>query len=122
GFRPALDAIPGGVADRAQLMTVNSPGTPTGGTETPEFYERLFAWAEQHDVFLVSDIAYCDLPLEPDYRAHSFLEFDRAKKRSVEFHSFSKTFSMQGWRIGFVVGNADAMARLSKFKANTPFP
>ncbi len=120
-FRPDLAAIPDAVADRAQLMTVNFPGNPTGGTETPEFYERLLAWAEKHDVFVVSDIAYCDISLDPTYRAHSFLEFDRAKKRSVEFHSFSKSYSMQGWRIGFVVGNADAMARLAKIKANTDF-
>jgi LL-diaminopimelate aminotransferase len=120
-YRPDLSAIPDAVADRSHLITINFPGNPTGGTETPETYERLLAWAEKHDVFVVSDIAYCDLPLEADYRAHSFLEFDRAKKRSVEYHSFSKSYSMQGWRIGFVVGNADAIGRLAKIKANMDF-
>jgi len=120
-FRPDLAAIPGAVADRAQLITINYPGNPTGGTETPEFYDQLLAWADRHDVFVISDIAYCDLSLEPDYRSRSFLEFDRAKKRSVEFHSFSKSYSMQGWRIGFVVGNAEAIARLAKIKANMDF-
>lgn len=120
-YRPDLAAIPDAVADRSHLITINFPGNPTGGTETPETYERLLAWAEKHDVFVISDIAYCDLPLDDDYRAHSFLEFDRAKKRSVEFHSFSKSYSMQGWRIGFVTGNADAIARLAKIKANMDF-
>lgn len=121
GYRPDLAAIPDAVADRAHLITINFPGNPTGGTETAETYERLLAWAEKHDVFVVSDIAYCDLPLDADYRARSFLEFDRAKKRSVEYHSFSKSYSMQGWRIGFVTGNAEALGRLAKIKANMDF-
>ncbi len=120
-FRPDLAAIPGPVADRSHLITINFPGNPTGGTETAESYERLLAWSKQHDVFVVSDIAYCDLPLEPTYRAHSFLEFDRRKERTVEYHSFSKSYSMQGWRVGFVTGNAEAIGRLSKIKANMDF-
>ena len=120
-FRPNLDAIPGEVADRAHLITINFPGNPTGGTETPEFYEKLNAWATKHDTFVISDIAYCDLPLEDGYRSRSFLEFDREKKRSVEYHSFSKSYSMQGWRVGFVVGNAEAIGRLQKIKANMDF-
>jgi len=120
-FRPDLDAIPNEVADRSHLITINFPGNPTGGTETPEFYDKLYSWATKHDVFVVSDIAYCDLSLEPDYRAHSFLQFDKEKKRTVEYHSFSKSYSMQGWRVGFVVGNADAIGRLAKIKANMDF-
>ena len=120
-FRPNLDAIPGEVADRAHLITINFPGNPTGGTETPEFYEKLNAWATKHDTFVISDIAYCDLSLEEGYRSRSFLEFDREKKRSVEYHSFSKSYSMQGWRVGFVVGNAEAIGRLQKIKANMDF-
>jgi LL-diaminopimelate aminotransferase len=120
-FRPNLDAIPGEVADRAHLITINFPGNPTGGTETPEFYEKLNAWAAKHDTFVISDIAYCDLSLEDGYRSRSFLEFDREKKRSVEYHSFSKSYSMQGWRVGFVVGNAEAIGRLQKIKANMDF-
>ncbi len=120
-FRPDLAAIPNEVADRSHLITINFPGNPTGGTETPEFYEQLNAWATKHDTFVVSDIAYCDLSLEPDYRSRSFLEFDTKKARTVEYHSFSKSYSMQGWRIGFVVGNADAIGRLAKIKANMDF-
>jgi len=120
-FRPNLDAIPGEVADRAHLITINFPGNPTGGTETPEFYEKLNAWATKHDTFVISDIAYCDLSLEEGYRSRSFLEFDKEKNRSVEYHSFSKSYSMQGWRVGFVVGNAEAIGRLQKIKANMDF-
>ncbi len=121
GFRPNLSAIPDSVADESHLITVNFPGNPTGGTETPEFYEELLAWSKKHDVFVISDIAYCDLPLDPTYRCRSFLEFDKNKERTVEYHSFSKSYSMQGWRIGFCVGNAEAIGRLQKIKANMDF-
>src|SRR5207245_944391 len=73
------------------------------------------------DLFLVSDIAYCDLSLDPGYRARSVLEFDRDKERTLEFHSFSKSYSMQGWRVGFAAGNAEAVAHLLKIKSNMDF-
>ena len=63
----------------------------------------------------------CDLSLDPGYRARSFLEFDRDKERTLEFHSFSKSYSMQGWRVGFAAGSADAVANLLKIKSNMDF-
>src|SRR5262249_17497634 len=101
---PDLSAISTEDARRAKVMCVNFPNNPTGGVEAPEFYQDLFRFARDHDLFIVSDIAYCDLSLDPSYRGRSFLEFDRDKERSLEFHSFSKSYSMQGWRVGFCAG------------------
>jgi LL-diaminopimelate aminotransferase len=70
---------------------------------------------------VVSDIAYCDLSLDPAYRARSFLQFDRDRERTIEFHSFSKSYSMQGWRVGFASGNVDAIADLVRIKSNMDF-
>jgi len=70
---------------------------------------------------VVSDIAYCDLPLDPSYRARSFLQHDRDRERTLEFHSFSKSYSMQGWRLGFAAGNADIVANLTRIKSNMDF-
>jgi LL-diaminopimelate aminotransferase len=120
-FRPDLASIPRDEARRAKAIFVNFPGNPTGGTETPELYQELLAFAREHDLFVVSDIAYCDLSLDPGYRARSLLEFDRDKERTIEFHSFSKSYSMQGWRIGFATGNADAIAHMTKIKSNMDF-
>jgi len=114
------DDAAGEISDDGRTTFPHDPAAGLHGPG-PEFYDRLFAWAEKHDVFVISDIAYCDLSLEPSYRCQSFLEFDRTKKRTVEYHSFSKSYSMQGWRIGFVVGNADAIGRLAKIKANMDF-
>ena len=121
GFLPDLSSISTDDARRAKVIAVNFPNNPTGATETPEFYADLLRFAREFDLFVLSDIAYCDLSLDPSYRARSFLEFDRDKERTVEFHSFSKSYSMQGWRVGFAAGNAEAIAHLLKVKSNTDF-
>jgi LL-diaminopimelate aminotransferase len=120
-FRPDLASIPRDEAARAKAIFVNFPGNPTGGVETTEFYQDLHRFARDHDLFVVSDIAYCDLSLDPGYRARSFLEFDRSKERTIEFHSFSKSYSMQGWRVGFATGSAEAIDHMIKIKSNMDF-
>lgn len=121
GFQPDLGAISADDARRAKIICVNFPNNPTGGVETPEFYRELLAWARRNEIFVVSDIAYCDISLDPSYRAQSFLEYDRDKERTLEFHSFSKSYSMQGWRIGFCAGNRQAVANVLKAKSNMDF-
>jgi LL-diaminopimelate aminotransferase len=121
GWRPDLSAIPTEEARRAKAIAVNFPNNPTAGTETAEFYQELLRFARDHDLFVISDIAYCDLSLDPSYRARSFLEFDRDKERTVEFHSFSKSYSMQGWRVAFATGHAPALARMHQIKSNTDY-
>ncbi|HET7224716.1 MAG TPA: aminotransferase class I/II-fold pyridoxal phosphate-dependent enzyme [Candidatus Eisenbacteria bacterium] len=121
GFLPDLGAISPEDARRAKIICVNFPNNPTGGVETPEFYRELLAWARRNEIFVVSDIAYCDISLDPSYRAQSFLEYDRDKERTLEFHSFSKSYSMQGWRIGFCAGNRQAVANVLKAKSNMDF-
>ena len=120
-FRPNLAAIPEDEARRAKVMFLNFPNNPTGGTETAEMYDEVLSFARHHDLFVVSDIAYCDLSLDPSYRGRSFLQHDRDKERTLEFHSFSKSYSMQGWRLGFAAGNADIVANLARIKSNMDF-
>jgi LL-diaminopimelate aminotransferase len=118
---PDLSAIPTDEARRAKAISINFPNNPTGAVETPAFYQELFAFAREYDLFVISDIAYCDLSLDPSYRTRSFLEFDRDKERSIEFHSFSKSYSMQGWRLGLATGNRDALARIVRLKSNMDY-
>jgi len=120
-FLPDLSAIPVEEARRAKAIAVNFPNNPTAATETAEFYQDLLRFARDYDLFVISDIAYCDLSLDPSYRAHSFLEFDRDRERTVEFHSFSKSYSMQGWRVAFAAGHAEALGRMHKIKSNTDY-
>jgi len=120
-FRPDLSAIPDDEARRAKVLFLNFPNNPTGGTETAEVYDQVLEFARRYDLFVVSDIAYCDLSHESSYRARSFLQHDRDRERTLEFHSFSKSYSMQGWRLGFAAGNADIVANLARIKSNMDF-
>jgi LL-diaminopimelate aminotransferase len=121
GFHPDLESIPPDVAAKAEVLLINYPNNPTGATETRELYERVLAYAEKHDLLVVSDIAYAELNLEPDYRCMSFLELPGAKERAIEFYSFSKTYSMPGWRLGFVVGNRTVVKNMLNIKTNMDF-
>lgn len=117
GFLPAFDAIPTSVLDKAKLMFVNYPNNPTGAHADDDFYERTLSLAGKHDILVCHDAAYSEIAYD-GYRPRSILEFDKNKVYSVEFHSLSKTYCMTGWRIGFAVGNKDAIANLGKLKTN----
>lgn len=117
GFLPDLDAIPAEVARRAKLLYLNYPNNPTAAVASHEFFARVVAFARRHGIIVCHDAMYSELRFD-DYRPPSFLETPGAAEVGVEFHSLSKTYSMTGWRIGFCVGNAAAVAGLGKVKTN----
>jgi LL-diaminopimelate aminotransferase len=116
GFLPDLDAIPPDVAARAKILYVNYPNNPTGATATREFYAKCVAFAKKHGTIVVSDEAYAELYYEE--APPSFLEVPGAKEVGVVVHSMTKTFSMAGWRVAWVAGNAEIVEHLRGFKAN----
>jgi len=120
-FRPDLKAIPQDVLEKAKLILINYPNNPTGAVETRELYEDVLNLATMHDLIVISDIAYAELNLEPTYRSISFLEIPGAKERTIEFYSFSKTYSMPGWRLGFAAGDPTLIGNLLKIKTNMDF-
>ena len=71
----------------------------------------------RNNVILAHDNAYSEIAYD-GYRAPSVFEVEGARECAVEFHSLSKTFSMTGWRVGFVVGNAQLVGALGKVKTN----
>ncbi len=120
GFQLDLDAISEEDAGRAKLLIVNYPNNPTGARVELEFYERAVDFARRHDVLLVSDLAYSELTFGGT-PAPSALEIADAKDVTLEFHSFSKTFSMAGLRIGFAVGNAEGIEALAAYRTNVGY-
>jgi LL-diaminopimelate aminotransferase len=120
-FRIDVNAIPADKARRAKLMLVNYPGNPTGACCDLDHYREILDFADEHDIVVASDIAYADLGLEPDAPTPSFLQLPEARGRTVEFYSFSKTYSMPGWRVGFMAGNAEIVRLLLKVKSNMDF-
>lgn len=117
GFLPDLDAIPIDVLSRAKILFLNYPNNPTGATCSRQFFEKVVAFAQQHNIIVAHDAAYSEMYYDGE-KPMSFLGVDGAKEVGVEFHSLSKTFSMTGWRIGFVVGNKDIIKGLATVKDN----
>jgi len=117
GFLPDLNAIPEDVAKRAKLMFLNSPNNPTSVVAGKDFFDRVVAFALEHQIIVCHDAAYSEIYYD-GRRPPSFLEVEGAKDVGIEFHSLSKTFNMTGWRIGFAVGNKQILAGLGKVKSN----
>jgi LL-diaminopimelate aminotransferase len=117
GFLPDLGAIPGDIAAKSKLMHINYPNNPTGAVCDKNFYEKVVAFAREHNVIVCSDAAYTEISFD-GYNPPSFLEVEGAMEVGVEFHSLSKTFNMTGWRVGMAVGNADMIGAIAKVKAN----
>jgi len=116
GWLPDLDAIDAETAAAAKLIYVNYPNNPTAAVADLAWYERLVEWAREHRVIVAADAAYNEVYFE--HAPPSVLEVPGAREVAVEFHSLSKTFNMTGWRIGFVVGNAEIISALAAVKGN----
>jgi LL-diaminopimelate aminotransferase len=116
GFLPDLDAIPSDIAKRAKIFYVNYPNNPTGATATLDFYKKCVAFAQKWGTIVVSDEAYAELYYEE--APNSFLEVPGAREVGVAVHSMTKTFSMAGWRMAWVCGNAEVVETMRGFKAN----
>ncbi|MBN1521068.1 MAG: aminotransferase class I/II-fold pyridoxal phosphate-dependent enzyme, partial [Candidatus Aureabacteria bacterium] len=102
---------------RARLMHINYPNNPTAAVATKDFFRQVIDFANEHNIIVCHDAAYTEIAYD-GYQAPSFLEIDGAKDVGIEFHSFSKTYNMTGWRIAFAVGNGNVISGLAKVKSN----
>jgi LL-diaminopimelate aminotransferase len=116
GFLPDSKDLDRLATPRTRLVFVNYPNNPTGASAPLEFYGRLVDWASRRGMIVASDAAYSELYY--DEPPPSILQVPGARERSIEFHSFSKTFNMTGWRIGFAAGAAPLVEALVRLKAN----
>lgn len=118
GFLPDLDSIPSDAADKAKIMFVNYPNNPTAAVADEVFFERLVAFARKHEIVVLADNAYSEVYFEESDRPISIMSVKGAREISLEIHSFSKTFNMTGWRIGFVVGGKNLVDAFLTLKSN----
>lgn len=117
GYLPDLEEIPDELAGRAKLMYLCYPHMPTGAVAELDFYEKLVDFARTNDILVCVDMAYSELSYD-GYKSRSVLQIGGAKDVAIEVHSLSKTYNMTGWRLGYAVGNADALDALEKLKSN----
>jgi len=114
---PDLTKIPQEVARRAKIMVINYPNNPTTAVvKDTTFFKEVVAFAKKYDLIVLHDFAYCDICFD-GYRAPSFLQTPGAKDVGVEFCTFSKTYSMAGWRIGYAGGNSAILNPLQRLKS-----
>ncbi|MEI6218731.1 MAG: LL-diaminopimelate aminotransferase [bacterium] len=116
GFLPALNAIDPAVAKKAKLFYVNYPNNPTGASATPEFFDRLIAFARANNILIVHDAAYATLAFGA--KPLSILSRPGGREVAIELHSMSKCCSMTGWRLGFVAGNPLLVQAFAEVKDN----
>ncbi|MFH1017595.1 MAG: LL-diaminopimelate aminotransferase [Pseudomonadota bacterium] len=117
GYLPVLRDIPQNVADKARLMFLNYPNNPTAAIANEDFFKEVVAFARKHEILVCHDAAYTEVILG-GVESPSFLATPGALDVGIEFHSLSKTFNMTGWRVGFAVGNREAIAALGHVKTN----
>ncbi|MCE3222442.1 MAG: yfdZ [Nitrospira sp.] len=101
---------------RPRILVINFPHNPTTAVVDLEFFKKIVAFAKEHDVIVVHDLAYADIAFD-GYKAPSFLQVPEAKDVGVEFYTLSKAYNMPGWRVGFCVGNREVIGALAKIKS-----
>jgi alanine-synthesizing transaminase len=101
---------------RPRILVINFPHNPTTAVVDLEFFKKIVAFAKEHDVIVIHDLAYADIVFD-GYKAPSFLQVPEAKDVGVEFYTLSKAYNMPGWRVGFCVGNREVVGALAKLKS-----
>ncbi len=119
-YLPDLKSIPEAVAKRAKIFIINYPNNPTGATAPVEFLEEIVEYCRKYNILLISDLAYGEVCYD-NYRPTSIFKIKGAKDVAMEFHSFSKTFNMAGWRVGFACGKKEFIDALSAMKNNLDY-
>lgn len=106
GFQPSTAAIDAAFSDRTRVVVLNSPHNPTGSILAAEHVDRIVALAARHDAVIVSDEVYEHLVF--DGRQHVPVAATAgAAARTLTVSSAAKTFSVTGWKIGWITGSAD---------------
>ncbi|MCF6141664.1 aminotransferase class I/II-fold pyridoxal phosphate-dependent enzyme [Flavobacterium sp. K77] len=114
-WEPDFEALEQLDLSKVKIMWIGYPHMPTGARGSLELFEKLVAFAAKHEILLVNDNPYSfvlnDNPM-------SLLQVKGAKEVALELNSLSKTFNMAGWRVGMVLGNANAIDAVLKVKSN----
>ncbi|HEX3028733.1 MAG TPA: aminotransferase class I/II-fold pyridoxal phosphate-dependent enzyme, partial [Clostridia bacterium] len=117
GFLPDVSIIPKEVARRSKILFVNYPNNPTGKVANIDFYQRIVDYGAKNNIVVCNDNAYSEFTYD-GISAPSILQADGAMETAVEFHSLSKSYNRTGWRLGYAVGNKEAISKLKKMKNN----
>ena len=122
-FTPDMDEVFNKLAtdgydkNKVKALIINYPNNPMGASCTKEYLKNIVDFCKKYEILLISDAAYADIYFEEKYKPSSALEVEGAKDITVEFHSFSKPYSVTGWRVGWVCGNEEVVSQFAKLKS-----
>lgn len=111
GFLPDLDRLRALFTPRTRLLVMNSPNNPTGALYPPHVVQEMVALAQRHDVWLLSDECYDEIVFEGSTVSPASLVGDG---RIITAYSFSKTYAMTGWRLGYLTGSRQLVETVTK--------
>ena len=115
GWQPDFDQLEKMDLSGVKVMWTNYPNMPTGGNACRETFERLVAFAKEHDILVVNDNPYSLILNE---HPMSIMQVPGAKECCIEFNSMSKSHNMPGWRVAMIVGNKDYISWMFKIQSN----
>lgn len=101
------------ITERTRMVIINTPNNPTGAVYWPKELTALASIAKKHDFLVLADEAYEKI-IYDDARHFSIASLSGIKERTVTVNSFSKTYAMTGWRVGYVVANGQITAGLRR--------
>jgi len=111
GFQPDIDRLEALLTPRTKVLMINSPGNPTGGVFTQETMQALVEFVQRHNLYLVSDEVYEEIIFEGRHVSPYTLS---SEPRVISLFSFSKTYAMTGWRLGYLVASEEIVANCNK--------
>lgn len=118
GFVPTLQAWKDAITPATRIIVINYPSNPTGAMPSREYLEQLNELAARHNLLVLSDEVY-EYILIGNNQPVSFASLPGAKERTITIQSFSKTYAMTGWRIGYVTAPVDIIKRMLKISQYT---
>lgn len=119
-YLPDLKAIPEDIRQKAKLLILNLPGNPVPAMPSIAYFEEVVAFAKKYNIIVLHDAAYSEFYFKGDAPI-SFLATPGAKEVGLEINSLSKSFSLAGTRIAYIVGNAELVAIMKQLKSNLDF-
>ena len=101
---------------KPRVIVLSFPHNPTTACVDLDFFQRVVDFAREKNVLVVHDNAYAELGFD-GYEPPSILQAEGAKECAVELYSMTKSFSMAGWRVAYLVGNSEVVQALAKLKS-----
>lgn len=117
GFRLMVKDIEERITDKTKILIINSPNNPTGAVLEDEDLIAISEIANKHNLLVISDEVYSTL-LYDDMKHKSIMSIPSMKDRTIVVNSFSKSFAMTGWRVGFALGNKDIIEKMTRLQEN----